>query len=157
MVKLKFFEQKDFPGLTYTLDEQQAQYTATAEQALQKIEERSDTLAFPITIFEDEDPVGFFVLDFGNDKLEFTDNHNSMLLRSFSINPKFQGKGIGKKAMIQVDEFIRENFKECDEIVLAVNQNNISAYRLYLTVGYQYKGKERIGRSGPQYLMFKKL
>lgn len=157
MVKLKFFEQKDFPGVSYALDENQSQYTATAEQALQKIEERSDTLAFPITIFEDEDPVGFFVLDFGNDKLDLTDNHNSMLLRSFSIHPERQGKGIGKAAMIQVDEFIRENFKDCDEVVLAVNQNNISAYQLYLAVGYQYEGKTRIGRSGPQYLMFKKL
>jgi RimJ/RimL family protein N-acetyltransferase len=157
MVKLKFFEQKDLPGVSYTLDEQQSQYTATAKQALQRIEGRSDTLAFPITIFEDEDPVGFFVLDFGNDKLEYTDNHNSMLLRSFSVNPKLQGKGIGKKAMVLLDDFVRENFKECDEIVLAVNQNNISAYQLYLKVGYQYDGKERIGRSGPQYLMSKKL
>lgn len=157
MVELNFFQQKDLPGLSYTLDELQSQYTATAQQALQKIEERSDTLAFPITIFENENPAGFFVLDFGNDKLELTDNHHSMLLRSFSINPEQQGKGIGKKAMIQVDEFIRENFKECDEIVLAVNQNNTFAYQLYLAVGYQYEGKERIGRSGLQYLMYKKL
>lgn len=157
MVKLKFFEQKDIPGVSYTLDEEQLQYTATAQQALQRIEERGDTLAFPITIFDDEDPVGFFVLDFGNDKLELTDNQNAMLLRSFSINPGYQGKGIGKAAMIQVDEFVRENFRECDEIVLAVNRNNTSAYQLYLKVGYQYEGKERIGRSGPQYLMSKKL
>lgn len=157
MVKLKFFEQKDFPGVSYTLDEKQLQYTATAEQALKRIEQRNDTLAFPITIFENEEPAGFFVLDFGHDKLEYTDNHASMLLRSFSINPELQGKGIGKAAMIQVDEFIRENFRDCDEIVLAVNQNNISAYQLYLKVGYQYEGKERIGRSGPQYLMSKKL
>lgn len=157
MVKLKFFEQKDFPGVSYTLDENQLQYTATAEQALKRIEERKDTLAFPITIFENDEPAGFFVLDFGKDKLELTENHNSMLLRSFSINPKRQGKGIGKAAMIQVDEFVRENFKDCDEIVLAVNQNNISAYELYLKVGYHYEGKTRIGRSGPQYLMFKKL
>ncbi|SEM66657.1 Acetyltransferase (GNAT) family protein [Chryseobacterium taichungense] len=157
MVKLKFFEQKDFPEVSYTLDENQLQYTATAEQALKRIEERKDTLAFPITIFENDEPAGFFVLDFGNDKLELTDNHNSMLLRSFSINSKRQGKGIGKAAMVQVDDFVRENFKDCDEIVLAVNQNNISAYRLYLAVGYQYEGKTRIGRSGPQYLMSKKL
>lgn len=52
MVKLKFYEPKDFPGVSYTLDELQSQYTATAEQALQKIEERSDTLAFPITIWK---------------------------------------------------------------------------------------------------------
>lgn len=157
MVHLKFYEQKDFPGVDYALDENQLQYTASAGQALQRIEEREDTLAFPITILKDEDPCGFFVLDFGDDKLELTDNKDAMLLRSFSINPELQGKGIGKTAMIQVDEFVRENFKDCDEIVLAVNQNNISAYQLYRKVGYQYEGKIRIGRSGPQYIMYKKL
>jgi hypothetical protein len=58
MVKLKFYEPKDFPGVSYTLDELQSQYTATAEQALQKIEERSDT-CFPITILENHHPAGF--------------------------------------------------------------------------------------------------
>lgn len=157
MVKLKFFEPKDFPGVSYTLDETQLQYTATAEQALQKIEERSDTLAFPITILENNLPVGFFVLDFGNDKLDITDNHDSMLLRSLSVNPQLQGKGIGKAAMILLDEFVRENFRDCNEIVLAVNQNNSSAYELYLNVGYKFDGKTRMGRSGIQYLMYKKL
>jgi len=157
MVHLKFYEQKDFPGVNYTLDENQLQYTATAEHALQRIEEREDTLAFPITILKDEDPCGFFVLDFGDDKLELTDNKDAMLLRSFSINPEMQGKGIGKQAMIQLDEFVRENFKDCDEIVLAVNQNNASAYHLYLRTGYRDDGKTRIGRSGPQHILYKKL
>lgn len=157
MVKLKFYEPKDFPGVSYTLDELQAQYTATAEQALQKIKERSDTLAFPITILENHHPAGFFVLDFGNDKLDLTDNQNSTLLRSLSINPESQGKGIGKAAMILLDEFVREHFKDCSEIVLAVNQNNSSAYELYLKVGYKFDGKTRMGRSGIQYLMYKKL
>lgn len=157
MIQLKFFEQKDFPGVNYTLDEDQLQYTATAEQALKKIEDREDTLAFPITILKDEHPCGFFVLDFGDDKLELTNNKQAMLLRSFSVNPEFQGKGIGKEAMIKVEEFVRENFKDCDEIVLAVDQGNISAFQLYRNTGHHYEGKTRIGRSGPQYIMHKKL
>lgn len=157
MIQLKFYEQKDFPGVNYTLDENQLQYTATAEQALKKIEEREDTLAFPITILKDEHPCGFFVLDFGKDKLELTDNRDAMLLRSFSVNPELQGKGIGKTAMVKVDEFVRENFKDCNEIVLAVNQNNTSAFQLYRNTGYRYEGKTKIGRSGPQYIMYKKL
>ena len=36
MIQLKFFEQKDFPGVNYMLDEDQMKYTATAEQALKK-------------------------------------------------------------------------------------------------------------------------
>ncbi|ASW74626.1 GNAT family acetyltransferase [Chryseobacterium piperi] len=157
MVSLHFYKPEDFSGVNYTLDEQQSQYTSTAEFALQRIEERNDGQGFSVTIFEDEKPAGYFVLDFGDDKLELTDNPNSALLRSLSINPELQGRGIGKTAMIKVDDFVRENFKDCDEIVLAVNQNNTSAYDLYLKVGYSFDGKTRMGRSGTQYLMYKKL
>lgn len=157
MINLKFFTQKDFPELNYPLSELQLQYTSSAEFALNRIAKRNTDLEFPVTIFKDEKPVGFFTLDFGEDKLDITDNQNSTLLRSLSVNPEFQGKGIGKTAMLQVDYCVRKNFKDCDEIVLAVNQNNISAYELYLKVGYHYEGKTRIGRSGPQFLMVKKL
>lgn len=157
MVSLKFFIQDDLPGVNYTLDELQSKYTSTAEFALNRMAERNTGKEFAVTIFEDEKPAGFFTLDFGEDKLDLTDNQNSTLLRSLSVNPELQGRGIGKTAMLQVDDFVRKNFNDCDEIVLAVNQNNISAYELYLKVGYHYEGKTRIGRSGPQYLMFKKL
>ncbi len=132
-------------------------FTATAQQALKNISERDDSDAFPITIFENDIPAGFFVLDFGKDKLELTDNQNSVLIRSLSVNPQMQGRGIGKSAMMKVDEFVKEHFKNCNELVLAVNQKNDSAYHIYLEAGYIYDGKTRIGRSGPQYLMHKKL
>ncbi|SIQ86255.1 Acetyltransferase (GNAT) family protein [Chryseobacterium sp. RU37D] len=157
MVSLEFFTEKDFSAVNYTLDEIQLQYTSTAEFALKRMTERNTGQEFPVTIFYNKNPAGFFTLDFGEDKLDLTDNHNSTLLRSLSINPQWQGKGIGKAAMLQIDDFVRKSFKDCDEIVLAVNQNNISAYELYLKVGYRYHGKTRIGRSGPQYLMYKKL
>lgn len=157
MVSLQFFKEEDFPGVNYILNEFQLAYTSTAEFALNRMAERNTGLEFAITIFDDEKPAGFFTLDFGEDKFDLTETQNSTLLRSLSINPELQGKGIGKAAMLQVDDFVRENFKDCEEIVLAVNQNNISAYELYLKVGYHYDGKTRIGRSGLQYLMYKKL
>jgi RimJ/RimL family protein N-acetyltransferase len=157
MIHLRFFTQDDLSELNYALDESQSQFTASVEKALQNIEKREDDDAFPITILEDEKPVGFFVLDFGQDKFELTDNAASVLVRSLSVNPEMQGKGIGKAAMTGMDDFVRENFKSCDEIVLAVNQRNESAYHIYRAAGYIYEGKTRIGRSGPQYLMYKKL
>lgn len=157
MIYLKFLTSEDLPGVSYALDENQLRFTASAEQALQSIEAREDDDAFPVTIFEEDKPVGFFVLDFGKDKLELTDNASSALIRSLSVNPQMQGKGIGKTAMLKLDDFVRENFKDCDELVLAVNQQNESAYHIYLKAGYIYDGKTRIGRSGPQYLMYKKL
>ncbi|MCW3162431.1 GNAT family N-acetyltransferase [Chryseobacterium oryctis] len=157
MVSLRFFKHDDFPELNYVLDEIQAQYTSTAEFALQRIKDRNTNQEFPVTIFENEKSAGFFTLDFGEDKLDLTDNMHSVLLRSLSINPQMQGRGIGKLAMTEIDSFIQEHFKNCNEIVLAVNQNNVSAYNLYLKVGYQCDGKTRMGRSGPQFLMYKKL
>jgi len=157
MVHLKFFVSEDLAGLSYILDEKQRQYTSTAAQALERIEERADNLAFPVSIFEDEILAGFLVLDFGTDKFDITNNPNSVLLRSLSINPEFQGKGIGKSTMLAIDQFIKKHFSTCDEIVLAVNQNNTLAYEIYLKTGYFYEGKMRDGRSGPQYLMYKKL
>lgn len=157
MVGLAFFKAEDLAGVSYILDETQLRFTASAVQALHNIDEREDSDAFPVTIFENDIPVGFFVLDFGQDKFELTDNENSVLLRSLSVNPQMQGKGIGKKAMLKADGFVKENFKNCTEIVLAVNQKNTSAYHIYLEAGYINDGKTRIGRSGPQYLMYKKL
>ncbi|MEE6127496.1 GNAT family N-acetyltransferase [Chryseobacterium arthrosphaerae] len=157
MIHLKFFTPEHLTGVSYALDENQMRFTATAQQALQNISERDDSDAFPITIFEDDIPAGFFVLDFGKDKLDLTDNQDSVLIRSLSVNPQMQGRGIGKRAMMKVDEFVREHFKNCNELVLAVNQKNDSAYHIYLQAGYIYDGKTRIGRSGPQYLMYKKL
>ncbi|MBO9693846.1 N-acetyltransferase [Chryseobacterium sp.] len=157
MIHLEFFRSEDLSGVSYALDENQMAFTATAQQALQSISERDDNDAFPVTIFENNVPAGFFVIDFGKDKFELTDNENSALLRSLSVNPQMQGKGIGKAAMLKVDDFVRDRFRTCDEIVLAVNQKNDSAYHIYLQAGYVYDGKTRIGRSGPQYLMHKKL
>jgi GNAT superfamily N-acetyltransferase len=110
MTELKFYQPEDLSELDYILDDIQSQYTATAKQSLEKIEERNqrgDFFAYPITIFYQEKIAGFFVLDFGEDKFDLTENTDSVLLRSLSINPDFQGKGIGKSAMTEADHFIR--------------------------------------------------
>lgn len=157
MIHLEFFKPEDLSGVSYALDENQMRFTATAQQALQSISERDDDDAFPVTIFENDQVVGFFVLDFGKDKFELTADETSVLLRSLSVNPQMQGRGIGKIAMLEVGDFVKNHFGDCKEIVLAVNQKNDSAYHIYLQSGYIFDGKTRIGRSGPQYLMYKKL
>ena len=160
MTELKFYQPEDLSELDYVLDDIQLQYTATPKQALEKIEERNqkgDFFAYPITIFYQGKIAGFFVLDFGDDKLDLTENPDSVLLRSLSVNPDFQGKGIGKSAMAEADHFIREHFTDCNEIVLAVNEKNTQAFQLYSKTGYEFDGKTREGRSGTQFLMFKKL
>ncbi|WNI36146.1 hypothetical protein [Chryseobacterium sp. SG20098] len=42
MIHLEFFKHEDLSGVSYTLDENQMRFTATAQQALQSISERDD-------------------------------------------------------------------------------------------------------------------
>lgn len=160
MVSLHFYQSKDLPELDFQLDEIQSHYSALPKQALERIEERNlndDFFAYPVTIFDDERIVGFFVLDFGEDKFEFTTQPDSVLLRSLSINPEFQGKSIGKTMMILLDQFVKEHFHDCKEIVLSVNERNTSALEIYLKTGYNLTGQTKEGRSGPQLVMSKIL
>nr|WP_307835692.1 GNAT family N-acetyltransferase [Elizabethkingia sp. ASV34] len=101
--------------------------------------------------------VGFFSLDFSSDLLTYSDNKNAVLLRALSINPKFQGKGIAKSAMIELPAFVKQNFPKVDEIAFGVNATNENAYKLYLKTGYQDSGKIYEGVKGPQHIMLMKL
>lgn len=157
-IQLKFYNESHLETLiSYTLSEEQTKFTALPFQAFERLKERTDNHAKPITIMLDNEPIGFFVLDYGEDKLEMTDNENSLLVRSLSINPKHQGKGYGKIAMNLVDRFIKENFPTIDELVLAVNFKNKAAYDLYLKVGYIDNGSQREWYNGSQHLLKKKL
>ncbi|WP_379966029.1 GNAT family N-acetyltransferase [Epilithonimonas sp. UC225_85] len=158
MITLSFYKSEDFEDLTsYTLDEQQSRFTAMPKATLEIIKEKNTGDKFPISIFYQNKAVGFFVLDFGKDKFELTENENSTLLRSLSINPDYQGKGIGKTAMIVLSDFVKENFPDCDEVVLAVNFNNKSAYNLYLKCGFRDEGKSREMIKGFQHLLSKRI
>lgn len=160
MVELQFYKPKDLSELNYELDEIQAQFSALPKQALERIEARNqndDFFAYPITIFYDGKIVGFCVLDFGDDKFELSNNSASVLLRSLSVNPEFQGKGIGKSTMFEIYDFVKEHFKDCNEIVLSVNEKNDLAFQIYLKEGYFYEGKKIDGRNGLQLVMFKIL
>jgi len=158
MTTLAFYKPEDFIDLTnYALDDEQSQFTAMPKATLEIIKEKNTGDKFPISIFLNDKAVGFFVLDFGEDKFDLTENVNSTLLRSLSIDPEYQGKGIGKTAMVIVSDFIKENFPACTEIVLAVNFNNKSAYNLYLKCGFLDEGKTREMSKGSQHLLSKRI
>ncbi|MBP7173886.1 MAG: GNAT family N-acetyltransferase [Cloacibacterium sp.] len=156
-VEINFFEKKDLEQLNYCLDDVQKTFTSMPDFALERIAERNDGKAFPITIFFEKRAVGFFVLDFGEDKFGLTSNADAVLLRSLSLNPNFQQKGIAKESMFLTDDFVKTKFIDCNEIVLAVNSRNQNAYQLYMKTGYADTGKTRPFRDGFQHILTKKL
>lgn len=160
MTELKHYNYTHFPFLNYSLDDFQIQFTATVPKAIRRIETRKingDFSAHAVTVMNNQVPCGFFILDFGSDKYEFTTEKNSVLLRSFSINPKFQGNGIGKNTVNLLSDFIRKYFPETKLVVLAVNERNVAAISLYEKTGFKFDEKTREGASGMQRIMFKNV
>lgn len=157
MVEIRNFRKEDLEALSYELDECQNKFTRLPSFSMIERRDDLDPNKYPITILFENLPVGYFVLDLGEDKLSFTENENAVLIRSLSLNPLFQGRKIGKKAMIAITEFVHQNFINCDELVLAVNFKNVNAHQLYLKSGFVDGGKTSENRNGPQHILTKKI
>ena len=59
---------------------------------------------------------------------------------AFFIDRKHQGKGIGRKALEHLIEWVRQNHPDAKEIETAVDPENHVACRLYENRGFRYTG-----------------
>ncbi|WP_025727691.1 GNAT family N-acetyltransferase [Heyndrickxia ginsengihumi] len=134
----------------YHLLENQKAFTKTPIEALKFCEQ--DQERHPILIFYNEKPVGFFVLHEGEGTKEFSDHHDAILLRAYSINSVFQGKGIATQSLRLIPNFIKKYYPNINEVVLAVNHQNFAAQHVYKSCGFVDTGRRAVGRSGEMYI-----
>ena len=157
-LQLIFYNSSHFEELnSYDLDESQSEFTVSVYESIVVRKVESISGKYSITIMLEEKPIGYFVLDFTDDKFNYTNCQDAVLLRSLSLNPDFQGKGLGKASMLLTDEFVQTHFPEIKKIVLSVNFRNLSAYQLYQKTGYIDTGRIFEGIRGPQRIMEKFL
>ena len=154
---IRNYKPEDLPFLNYELDEEQHQFTRLPKYSIADRNDLKDATKKAITILFKNKPVGYFVLDEGEDKFLYTKNQKSVLIRSLSLNPEFQGKGIAKQAMLDIAEFVKSNFDDKNELVLAVNFRNKNAYHLYRKCNFEDYGDVMKGRKGLQHILFKKI
>ncbi|MBM6618571.1 GNAT family N-acetyltransferase [Bacillus suaedaesalsae] len=131
---------------TYDLSEDHSYYTAFSLDAIEMCEQEEDRN--PIIIHANGLPVGFFVLHGYNGVKNYTNNENALLLRAYSVRTSFQGKGIAKKSMQILPAFIKEHFRDANEVILAVNKRNVTAQSLYKKSGFNDKGIRVMGIKG---------
>ncbi|MBM7096141.1 GNAT family N-acetyltransferase [Bacillus sp. H-16] len=105
-----------------------------------------------IVIVSDDQPAGFFLLHKSERVKAYTENPEAMLLTGFSIDYKYQGKGVAKSGLLQLKAFMHDAFPDCCEIVLSVNVKNIPAQRLYIKTGFADTGRKITGPVGEQYI-----
>jgi RimJ/RimL family protein N-acetyltransferase len=146
LLELFFYQSEHFDRLkAFHLPPEQVQFTAIPIDMLETSHERH-----PIVIIHDHVPVGFFVLHSSARVQEYSDNPYAMLLTAFSIDHDQQGKGFAKAGLEQLTGFVQKEFPACNEVVLAVNQRNVPAQKLYEKVGFTDTGLRKMGKIGEQ-------
>lgn len=135
----------------YKLTEEQLRFTGTPMKNIGLSNEDPDR--YSILAIEQEKLVTFFVLHKNDGVKPYTVNSNAILLRAFSTDYRQQGKGYAKKALMLLPNFIKENFNDINEIILAVNLKNEIAQTLYKKCGYVDEGERRMGRKGELIIM----
>ncbi len=154
MITLVPYQASYFDALvSYDLDAQQANFALTPKQILSNPTILANPLRKQYCILYHENPIGFFSLDLSDDRLIYTSNKPSILLRALSINPQFQGKGIAKAALLILPDFVQQHYPDINELVFGVNYENTVAYHLYLKTGYRDSGRTYQGVKGPQHCM----
>jgi RimJ/RimL family protein N-acetyltransferase len=153
-ITLDFYSEKYKLKLSdYHLPEEQSRYASVPLEALVKCDE--DKSRYPVVILYNGEPAGFFVLHGWEGVQTYSDNRDAILLRGYSVNAKFQGKGIAKGSLLALDSFVKQHFPNKTEIILAVNHRNTIAQHVYKRSGFVDKGIRRMGPKGELYILHK--
>lgn len=98
MVKILEYQTEHFADLTsYTLPEEQAMFSRIPAEVLNNPRIDDETDRFYYTIMYNDKAVGFFLLEFAHDRWYKPQDETAALLRSLTLNPEFQGKGLPRK------------------------------------------------------------
>jgi len=135
----------------YELPEAQLEFTVHPAACITLSKE--DPSYHPVLVMEKGELVTFFVLHGALGRARYSDNPRAILLRSLSTDQRFQRQGYAKAAMQFIPDFVRANYPNMNEIVLAVNIRNQAAQSLYKACGYVDKGVRQMGKNGELVIM----
>lgn len=104
----------------------------------------SGYVAMPFGLYEDETPVGFVMIGFGSigDEEEPKIADNSYCIWRFMIDERYQGRGLGRKALEEVLRYIRTYpCGKADYCWLSYEPENEIARSLYGRFGFTETGE----------------
>ncbi|ALS77578.1 GNAT family N-acetyltransferase [Planococcus sp. ANT_H30] len=138
-------------SIGYDLPTHQLEFTRLPIEIIEK--DANDPLKHFIIIKARGEDAGFFELDESEDRKKYSNNPKALLLRGFSVNPKYQGRGIATGSIYALPEFMEMEFPDFDQVVLGVNARNIPAQRLYQKAGFEDTGRRIMRSKGEQLVM----
>lgn len=101
------------------------------------------------------DVLGFFKLDrYFAEQNDFAPAR-SLGLKTFVIEPSFQGQGLGQRTVNALPKYIKSHYPNFNAIYLTVNCNNHAAKHCYLKGGFIDSGEFYFGGpAGPQHVLY---
>lgn len=136
------------------LTDEQVAFAATGREFLC---DASDTTHLHIIKYNNH-VVGFFKLD-----IAYATNYQfcpegSIGLRTFVVDKKQQGNGIGTKAVKALFLYLKVNYENYHSVYLTVNCKNLIAFSCYQKGGFEYINEKFLGgAAGPQFIMHRKI
>ncbi|MCJ1662906.1 GNAT family N-acetyltransferase [Staphylococcus sp. NRL 18/288] len=138
-MQIRRFKNKDLKLIdSFKVLKEDRKFTRTPLHNIKLAQE--DNERHPIIVMQNDRCVGYFTLHDGSGVAPYSDNRQVMFFRSFSVDAKHRGQGIGKSIIEALPHFIEQEFPNVNEIVLTVNTDNYKAIRLYENAGYNYTG-----------------
>ncbi|AIF46261.1 hypothetical protein HY57_02840 [Dyella japonica A8] len=109
----------------------------------------------PMAILRNGEPIGFYRLErHARSVADMPFDHTTVGLRSFFIDARWQGQGLGALALVALMQDVARRHPAVRAMVLTVNVRNTPALALYRRAGFREAGGlYHGGRSGPQHVM----
>jgi len=135
----------------YSLPSDQLEFTGLPQDIIER--DAKNPKKHLIVIKARDEVAGFFELDESDDRKSYSNNPKALLLRGYSVNPKYQGRGIATGSIYALPDFIRKEFPDFNEVVLGVNARNLAAQRVYQKAGFEDTGRRLMRPKGEQIVM----
>ena len=143
-MKIRFYRSSDREAWqSYQLTD--LRFTSHPKEAVADLENR-----YAIVGLVGHQIVTFLLLDAGEEKYTYGGQPDSLLLRSFSTDERFQIRGYGSQTLKILPEFIREHLPMYKSIILGVNERNQVASYLYRENGFSKQPQRILGPAGWQ-------
>lgn len=153
---LKIYQRGKYDSILQFYQLDNTEYSDTPLTSLAFFKGKDDI--YPILIFNDfEQLVGFLILDKGDGLSTYGFPKDTYaLIRSFSIDQRFQRKGHAKACLNHLLVFAKDKIDtQISHLVLAVNERNIPARKLYQSCGFCIVKSGIVGKKGNLLLMQK--
>lgn len=150
-VKLKFYDDSYYDDLKqYVLNEEDVYFSARPMDVLDScLHDPRRRMVLMIR----NGVAGVFILQSGSVVKEYSDNPDALVMFSYSVDSRKQGRGIASASFRKLDAFVKEHYTHVNEVVLGVNVRNKAAQHVYKKGGFKDTGRSFEGPVGRQIIM----